>query len=40
MEVLQKIEAIPVQDPNAGLSGQQPSRAVYINKVTIRASKS
>ena len=38
MQVLQKIEAIPVQDPNAGLSGQQPSRAVYINKVTIRAS--
>jgi len=38
LDVAQKIEQIPIQDPNAGISGQQPSQAVYIEKVTISES--
>jgi peptidyl-prolyl cis-trans isomerase B (cyclophilin B) len=39
MDVLKQMAAVPIQDPNAGLSGQQPSLAVYLDNVTIQASK-
>jgi len=32
-------ELLPIQDPAAGLSGQQPAQAVYIEQVTIREGK-
>jgi cyclophilin family peptidyl-prolyl cis-trans isomerase len=35
MDVARRIGALPVQDPSAGLSGQHPKRAVYIDEVTI-----
>jgi peptidylprolyl isomerase len=39
VDVLDRIAAVPIQDPSAGLSGQQPTQAVYLDKVTIEASK-
>ena len=40
LEVLELIQQLPIQDPDAAaqgdLSGQQPAKAVYIDKVTIR----
>ena len=39
LDVAQRIAAIPVQDPGAGLSGQEPTKAIYIEKVTIAFSK-
>jgi cyclophilin family peptidyl-prolyl cis-trans isomerase len=42
LDVAQKIQQLPIQDPNAAasgdLSGQQPKQAVYIDKVTIHES--
>ena len=42
LDVAQKIQGLPIQDPNAAasgdLSGQQPKEAVYIEKVTIHTS--
>jgi cyclophilin family peptidyl-prolyl cis-trans isomerase len=35
LDVVKKIAALPVQNPAAGLSGQQPKQAVYIDSVTI-----
>jgi peptidyl-prolyl cis-trans isomerase B (cyclophilin B) len=35
MDVAQKIQNLPIQDPNGGIAGQQPAQAVYIEKVTI-----
>jgi peptidylprolyl isomerase len=39
LDVAQTIQALPIQDPAAGLSGQQPAQAVYIESVKIRESK-
>jgi len=39
LDVAQAIQEIPIQDPAAGLSGQQPVQAVYLQRVTIRESK-
>lgn len=39
LDVAQRIAEVPVQDPSAGPSGQQPRKAVYIEKVTIAVSK-
>jgi len=40
LHVLELIQQLPIQDPDAAaqgdLSGQQPAKAVYIEKVTIR----
>jgi peptidyl-prolyl cis-trans isomerase B (cyclophilin B) len=36
--VVKRIAKIPVADPSAGLTGQQPSETVYINKVTVTVS--
>jgi len=37
LSVAQRIQVLPIVDPNAaGLSGQRPAQAVYIEKVTIR----
>jgi len=39
LDVAQKIQALPILDPNAtDLSGQRPKQAVYIDKVTIAKS--
>jgi cyclophilin family peptidyl-prolyl cis-trans isomerase len=42
LDVAQRIQQLPIQDPNAvaagDLSGQQPKQAVYIEKVTIHTS--
>ena len=38
LDVAQTIQELPIQDPAAGLSGQQPQQSVYIERVTIRQS--
>lgn len=37
LDVARRIERIPVQDPEGGIPGQQPSQAVYIEEVIVRA---
>lgn len=37
LDIAQKIQELPIQDPNGGIAGQQPTQAVYIEKVTISA---
>jgi cyclophilin family peptidyl-prolyl cis-trans isomerase len=39
LEVAQRIRGLEIQDPAAGLAGQQPVQAVYIEAVTISASR-
>jgi cyclophilin family peptidyl-prolyl cis-trans isomerase len=39
LDVAQTIQDIRIQDATAGLAGQQPSLAVYLESVTIRESK-
>jgi cyclophilin family peptidyl-prolyl cis-trans isomerase len=38
LDVAKRIQELPIQDPSAGISGQQPKQSVYIEKVTIRES--
>jgi peptidyl-prolyl cis-trans isomerase B (cyclophilin B) len=38
LDVAQTIQDLPIQDPTAGLAGQQPADAVYIDSVTIEES--
>jgi cyclophilin family peptidyl-prolyl cis-trans isomerase len=38
LDIAQTIQEIPIQDPSAGIAGQQPAQAVYIEKVTIAAT--
>ena len=38
LDVAKQIATIPVQDPTAGLPGQQPSQTVYIDTVTVTVS--
>ena len=35
LDVAKQIQQLPIQDPSAGISGQQPTQSVYIEKVTI-----
>lgn len=35
LDVAKQIQQLPIQDPSAGISGQQPKQSVYIEKVTI-----
>jgi cyclophilin family peptidyl-prolyl cis-trans isomerase len=35
LDVVRKIGALPITDPSAGLSGQQPVQSVYLDKVTV-----
>ena len=35
LDVAERIQGLPIQDPSAGIAGQQPAEAVYIEKVTI-----
>lgn len=35
LDVAQRILALPIQDPGAGIAGQQPARAVYLEQVTV-----
>ena len=39
LDVARRIQQLPIQDPSAGISGQQPTQSVYIEKVTIRESR-
>jgi len=39
LDVAKRIQGLPIQDPSAGISGQQPQQSVYIEKVTIRESR-
>jgi cyclophilin family peptidyl-prolyl cis-trans isomerase len=39
LDVAQTIQQLPIQDPSAGITGQQPKDAVYIDKVTITEKK-
>lgn len=39
LDVSELIQQLPIQDPRAGLAGQQPKQAVYIEKVTISVGK-
>ena len=38
LDVAQAIQQLPIQDPNAGIAGQQPAEAVYLDEVTISES--
>jgi len=38
LDVAEQIQALPIQDPSAGIEGQQPAESVYLEKVTIRES--
>jgi cyclophilin family peptidyl-prolyl cis-trans isomerase len=38
LDVAQRIEQIPIQNPGGDISGQQPAQAVYIDRVTISTS--
>jgi peptidylprolyl isomerase len=38
LDVAEQIQALPIQDPSAGIEGQQPAESVYLEKVTIRQS--
>jgi len=39
LDVAKQIQELPIQDPSAGIPGQQPTKSVYIDKVTIRESR-
>jgi cyclophilin family peptidyl-prolyl cis-trans isomerase len=39
LDVAQEIQQIPVQDPGAGIEGQQPAQAVYVERVTISTER-
>jgi peptidyl-prolyl cis-trans isomerase B (cyclophilin B) len=39
LDVAKRIQELPIQDPSAGIPGQQPKQSVYIEKVTIRESR-
>ena len=39
LDVLERIAKVPVQHPNAGLSGQMPTEAIFIDSVTIQEQK-
>ena len=39
LDVARRIQELPIQDPSAGIPGQQPEQSVYIEKVTIRESR-
>ena len=36
LDVAKQIQELPIQDPSAGIEGQQPAESVYLEKVTIR----
>jgi cyclophilin family peptidyl-prolyl cis-trans isomerase len=38
LDVAKQIQDLPIQDPSAGIEGQQPAQSVYLEKVTIRES--
>jgi len=38
LDVAQRLQRLPIQDPNGGISGQQPAQAIYLERVTIAAS--
>jgi peptidyl-prolyl cis-trans isomerase B (cyclophilin B) len=38
LDVVKRIAKIPVPDPSAGLAGQQPTKTVYIDMVTVKVT--
>jgi peptidyl-prolyl cis-trans isomerase B (cyclophilin B) len=36
LDIAKQIQDLPIQDPSAGIEGQQPAQSVYLEKVTIR----
>jgi cyclophilin family peptidyl-prolyl cis-trans isomerase len=39
LDIAKRIQELPIQDPSAGIPGQQPKQSVYLEKVTIRESR-
>jgi len=39
LDVAERILGLPIQDPEGGIGGQQPARAVYLEQVTIEVSR-
>ncbi len=37
LDVAQRIQDLPIQDPEGGIAGQQPAEAVYIERVVIES---
>lgn len=35
LDVAKRIQRLPIQDPSAGITGQRPTQAIYIDRVTI-----
>ena len=35
LEIAERIQGLPIEDPNAGIAGQRPTQAIYLEKVTI-----
>ena len=38
LDVAQKIQQLPIEDPSAGMAGQRPTQAIYFDSVTIDES--
>jgi cyclophilin family peptidyl-prolyl cis-trans isomerase len=39
LDIAEEILALPIQDPAAGIAGQQPQQAVYLEQVTIEVGR-
>ncbi len=39
LDIAEQILALPIQDASAGITGQQPAQAVYLEKVTIEVGR-
>ena len=38
LDVAQKIQQLPIEDPSTGMAGQRPTQAIYFDSVTIKKS--
>ena len=38
LDVAQKIQQLPIQDPSTGMAGQRPTDAIYFDSVTVKKS--
>lgn len=36
LDVAERIQGLEIEDPEAGIDGQRPTRAIYLDKITIR----
>jgi cyclophilin family peptidyl-prolyl cis-trans isomerase len=39
LDIAEEILGLPIQDPSAGIAGQQPEQAVYLERVTIEVGR-